>query len=213
METRALKQFLLFGLRTCLNCGDFNPNESRFCHLCEVKIFERSLANINMLTYRQGLPIFRLFDWNPGESDTFSSLVESLKGKYSQNEWLFYGSKLVLALETNVLQGDSQIIVPSPAIPSGRRHALYFAQGISNATGIKHMDCLEFIKHEPQRNLNKMERGKRRLKCKPDLDQQHLAKKIIFVDDIVTTGFTALAARKAFPNCENFIVLTLACRN
>ena len=90
------------------------------------------------------------------------------------------------------------ILIPAPGV-RGREHAHELAQAFSQILGAPVQQALEMKGPEvKQRRLNIQERSLREFVCREEFTSvASPARRLILIDDVVTSGATAEAAREA----------------
>jgi predicted amidophosphoribosyltransferase len=88
--------------------------------------------------------------------------------------------------------------------PSSRQRSYYFVRELAQTVGAElDIECLEFfqwkekVSSQGKRVLRKKERISKKMLVKPQLEKIVEGESILLIDDILTTGLTALAAVKA----------------
>lgn len=208
-----LKRFafkLLSTLRHCPICGQFFSSVDFICFACQEKLFR----NINFSQAETALPfpVYSLWTW--GKLDYFLSfLLYALKGgghscfyKKVAKECLFRSSFLKKEL----------IYIPAAGRGKELDHAECFAKALANIFSSQFLNIFHRKKNRKQKRLSRVEREKHTIILKNTVSSTDLArysnKNIIFVDDVLTTGSTALSAYKALGCPKFFTVLVLAYR-
>ena len=168
-----------------------------------------------MIRAQEGLIHIRLFDWNE-ENDFFIRLfLNSLKR--GGPSVIF--NKVILEFLHRIVQirplPIDAVLIPAPSNPRYHSydHAFCLASSLAHLAGLKLysplLRCFSFDKMSGQKQKTRMQRKEVHFSVKTDI---HIGEKIIFVDDILTTGATAQAAYKALGEPENFLIFTLAWR-
>ena len=168
-----------------------------------------------MIREQSGLSHVRLFDW--GEENDFLARQFLNSLKKGQADAIFN----VLAreflhrfLQVLPLPADT-VFIPAPARSEcPRDHAFSLCQAFSDISQIQMQNPLRVLpaqKQGAQKRKTKRERKKIHFQLKeplPSLKNQ----RIIFVDDILTTGATARSAHKALGQNKPFMIFTLSWR-
>lgn len=193
--------------RCCLHCGSSQVGASQFCRSCENDLWRAHETLQHFTIEPRKVPGVSLFDWYPNEDRKLSKLMILLKGGELARTFDYYAQAFVSRLGDQQIE-EGTVIVPCP-FNSQRKHALTLAQSISVLVGVPLSPCLEKEEQSTsQKSKSRAERQKTEMTCRKDLSQKH----VIFIDDIVTTGGTALSARNAIGPCRSFKVWCLAHR-
>ena len=218
---------IFFGLDACLTCGSFFNRISGLCESCENKIVSRSKLQARevRLAYRGTFECLSLFQWRPGESDLFSQMILQLKGPYQKKTWNFLAHKMAYALiENNLNFRQKTWLTCCPSKTGEPDHAWNWAQGLSKALEIPFVPLLKYPRRQALwRRKSRSERlglvGEKRevftlLPPAPELLEkiQKDQGRILFADDIITTGATASLAFESLGKPRNFTHLALANR-
>ena len=169
-----------------------------------------------MIRVQNGLTHIRLFDWYEENDFFIRLLLNSLKK--GAPEFIF--NELSQELLRRIIHVRSlrtnNVIIPAPAEKSHfKDHAFCLASSLANLTGYSVQSPLSRVtadeggKLRKQKLQSKAERRKVHFQTKKYFSY----KSCIFVDDILTTGATALAAYKALNKPSSFLVMTLAWRH
>lgn len=193
--------------QSCLNCGSIFINSSLFCSPC-VELLISSFKSKSLKQIHR-FPVQPLLIWPPGKSDSLSQLILSLKDS-PINAWEFYAKNFYA--NNNDSLNTKELVFISHKSHSGKLHAWNWAESLSRIFGGQHIEALELVKNTAaQKTLSVSQRENRVMR--PLVEISSLTdQNIVFVDDVVTTGFTALAAYKALNQPKNYQVWCLAWR-
>lgn len=162
---------------------------------------------------------FRLFDWHKENSVFLGHFLNSLKRVKAG----FVFNRLALECFSRFIHSPAwpkkslPIFVPAPSsIPGKPDHALEFAKALSFYFGGKIGPLLKRTVLSAQKRKNRFYRSQIRFdlidNTMNDLIHSSQNKTFIFIDDILTTGWTARKAFKALGSPRNFIICTLTWR-
>lgn len=192
-------------LLPCLNCGSLRTGKTGLCIPCH-----GALEELLSSSKRAGLKT--LYAWSPGSSDLLSMLVLNLKGRKQARLWDELAERF---LQVHFpATGERRLhFVPAPSRDGSVDHAALFAMSLARRTGGVYLPCLRKSASRTQRGSG---RGERFL-LEIELDEKNTLPlgdwaeiQWIFVDDIVTTGSTAQAAKRALGSPPHFEVWVLA---
>lgn len=192
--------------RNCKHCGLSFFKINFFCKPCWEKL-ENHKTTLNSKIYKTPDVVVRcLYTWSSKES-IVGDLIHGLKG----------GTPLaileLLAKDLSRMQahGPHSVVVPVPSSKVGvKDHAYILAKCISRELNFPFWDGLAWEnKSTNQKFLSKTERFVSRMKKTKELSRKF---NVILIDDLVTTGATALAAKKVLKGPNPIEVWSLACR-
>lgn len=192
-------------LRVCIYCSSIDCGDSLFCGLCEKKLWSKhnGLKQIQV----DSLQVSYLFDWFPDDDPMLNMLLNQMKGSAPKSLYASYAQRICDRLPQIQFKDDTAI-VPCPS-RGDRIHALLLAEAFAKQLSLPVLDILELADPaKDQKGRTKSERQHIRMRLKQTTGIRH----VIFIDDIVTTGATAKAARLALRSVEGFEVFCLAHR-
>lgn len=189
-----------------MNCGSFLDIKYCLCERCYIAVITQFESQSTLSI--SGHKIQSLLKWNSGESDVLSMVIHLLK-KDQFNLW----NKLAFDfLRKNNIRPDSRrILVSLMATSVNHTHAQDWGNSLADHLACDHLVALSKVSIESQKRKSKNERDK--VKHKPIVDiSQLINKKVIFVDDVVTTGSTLKAAYEALGSPKEYECWAMAVR-
>jgi predicted amidophosphoribosyltransferase len=209
-----LKALIQEALSCCLGCGRFSKSSSSFCGDCETALTVFCVHGPESI-FLEGktVQINSLFHWIEDESRPISKLVMSIKGGQSLFPTQYWAEKMAIqwALGKTVSQAEQWVVVAPPRHQRAKLdHGYWLAKGVSRALGLPMFDALENKASSRQKEVNKSQRMQAHVVCHEKISQDM---SVLFVDDVMTTGATAIQSYKALQRPSHFEILTLARRD
>lgn len=201
--------FKNLSVRSCCYCSSSIRVTGLLCAKCESilnTIKNPTVGNHNGLPF----PVFYLFPWIPDQTDLLSHLLICLKNPGTP---LFHRDfARAIAHERGFYK--NVVFVPVPPTEEGVfDHAHYLCSEISAKYGEQPRQLLKWkAKLGKQREKGKKDRGNAEIVSVGGVRKVIKNQKVILVDDIVTTGSTALKAYEALGSPKDFELWCLACR-
>lgn len=197
--------------RSCAWCHRWQWKTDFFCESCwECLLRERTALTRPIHGCYVGLNVMSLWDWREDSNRRLESLIYGLKGgglASVQKRLAWYWVEKATRLHQKV--DPRAIIVPAPPmIPGYPDHAWGLANALSD---LLHRPLILALERQNQGEQKTKGRGGRlgiELRKVGDLPLE--CPQVIFVDDVITTGATAMAAKKALKAHRGFFVWTLA---
>lgn len=169
----------------CVSCGEFVTPKKLVCDFCFSKL------SVNVKERESfGHKHLYLYDWKES-SFLHTKLVMAQKKRISETRLSQMLIPLFIDLETQKEIRES-LVVPCPPKKEGSKdHAYRLAKMVSNITGAKLESCLNYRgRGGNQKAKAKEERREIKFNAKYLISR----KKIVFIDDVLTTGSTFKAA-------------------
>ena len=221
------KGFAFHWIRHCGVCGSSAPPVKWLCSFCLKKLSSFFLEPKNMIRMQFSFRHARLIDWS-SENDYFiRSVIQSLKGAKNSPLFSFLAGEFFLRLNQNPLVFNDQpfVFIPCPPrisqeglsfLPFLKKnstpvldHGFFWAKALSEQTG---WPASSLLSRQPENKSQKKKNITSRKKAVFFPPAKTLAPEnhsMIFVDDVVTSGATALAARWALNNPRSFMVWSI----
>jgi predicted amidophosphoribosyltransferase len=204
---------ILRWLRSCACCQSFLPPIDLVCKECEARV---SLNRDRVLRSGYPFPVYSLFEWSEESAALIKPLIYGMKGGYAYRSAHLLTSELIFKLSAT-RQGIHTPRFVYPGSSSHRKrhdHAWLLAHLLAEQWRVEAPLRLEFeSKAEGNQKLRSQEeRSKRRFQLPEGLSPLRTNERWVFVDDVITSGSTAMAAFMALGDPEEFEVWALACR-
>lgn len=204
MLINSLKQYLLTPI--CIRCGSYFCQDSLFCATCfslEIEPKLESPSNSHLGSSKH----YYLLDWKKNESLTMDQMVYRMKSDNSRAAWRFYARLLLQMAEINLQNFDG--FVPIPGSSQASVHSAIFAEALSSVSGLPTLDLITRkvdAKAQKQGSIHdrKLQNFELQRRVKTELFT-----KLIFVDDVLTTGESFLQSNRAVNGDKENKVLTL----
>lgn len=197
------KQYLISPV--CLKCGSFLCNESLFCRVCfEAEIEKRRHKECQSHVQSH----LYLLDWPAGQSAALSRMVYRMKSNQSVPAWRFYAAKIYEKTEHEIDYETYAGLVPLPGSKHNSVHALLLARYLAALSGLPVLDLLfkAHVSEQKRRTAQERKTGSD-IRRKPDVDEHFT--RLIFVDDVLTTGESFRQSCRALNCSDDSPVLTL----
>lgn len=200
-------------LRSCLSCGRTFFKVDLYCETCWREVF----LEIDPREYSEGLPfkVKTLFFWQDS-SVRIPQLLRDLKGPLTALAMKRIAFEMAKSRRFLLEKPYKEYMMfPCPSRrPYMKDHSFGLALALSELFSAKLRPDLLLSKSGfasgPQKRLNRFSRLSRdRIECIGELPSEA---SVIFIDDLVTTGSTAIAAYKALGCPTDFEVWAIACR-
>ena len=213
----SLKQF--FYNPTCFRCGSWFVEKNLFCESCfNFHIAPRAqIKRRTVIDNNQTFEHLYLFDWISGESNLLSGLVHQLKGSRCTAALYFYGNLLarqILAGQHNI--AEFGLVVPLPGSTKASVHSHLLGEQISDCLSLPTLNILtKEVNQKSQKQRNLHDRKDVIIGLLPSVATELITSlknekpKVVYVDDILTTGSTFKAARAALGLKQKACILTI----
>ncbi len=202
-------------VRFCPLCDALLLGPLPLCRYCANLIREEVYATPMVHDREKDLSILSLFRWKKDSPGFLSELIYTLKGGGHSDlqAWLAH---LFWTKNHPLIRRGSRVFVPAPAAVPASDHAATWAGSLA-LSSMRGLYWSPLIRTQGvQKRKSQVERGGVRLAERGARisDQERLwsQREVVFCDDIVTTGSTALAAFEALGRPPQFRVWALAYR-
>ncbi len=191
-------------LSCCLYCSQFNSQDKVLCEYCW-NVISPYVGENQWIIHK--IKFLSLINWQAQKSDIVSTLALNLKENNNRNQWRFLAWQL-LKMNSQLKITKNTVIIPAPAkVNQAEDHAFLLALAICEITYLPMKNILTRTNSTAeQKTKSQSERKKMTLYS---LEKNSKLIDVVFVDDIVTTGSTAIAAYEALGKPQCYQVLSL----
>lgn len=199
-----------FGWQTCPGCGSYDITDALVCPPCRLWLASKARAGFDI---RSDWSHRFLFDWSPGEDSVLSNTILALKGRVEKRAWDYWANEFLYRHRDRIFSLRDRVICAAPAGHVDDDHASLFARALASRLGLPY-GGRPLLKTglASSRGLSRRDRLSREDFVKSTGFTPTPESKIILVDDVLTTGATALAVKQALKSPLGFEVWTLAAR-
>ncbi len=209
---------VLSWFRSCARCGSVMPPVDLFCPSCLAALFEQRNIGDALLQPGYDFPVYSLFTWTPRNDAVIRPFIYAFKKGY----FAHLATRLGVCLASEI--GARAPLDPWAVFPgkpkvfgSGVRpdHAWLLTATLAETLSIQSNKIVGLYligarSERSQKTKSAAERRHRRFKGVEKFSGRDAA--CVFIDDVITTGATAHAAREALGDHERFEAWTLVCR-
>ncbi|AGH96744.1 ComF family protein [Pseudobdellovibrio exovorus] len=197
----------------CVHCGSFFVEDTLLCDECfRSRLYPRLQQQLQHPLVSVIPRHYYLFAWNPQESDLLSEMIYRLKGNRAWPAWEYYGKLLYYYVSDYLDWGEFQALVPLAGSKPSSVHAQILATVLSKHSGLPVWDVLQKRTLQQQKKLSAVDRKHQsQIGLKGQLPEHFT--KLIFVDDVLTTGQSYEQSRKALNANSEDVILTLFYRS
>jgi predicted amidophosphoribosyltransferase len=215
LSRRERKDKFLRWLRSCARCESFFPPIDLYCREC-MRDLEAKMNRDESLTQRgyPSLKVFSLVTWGPLADDVVRPLLYGMKGGDCILAIRALADELLFRRQI-AFTGRPPVFVHPPATKGGFDHSWALAACLAGRwravpIALDNAECEDEI--VSQKHLSVGERALRRYKLPDGSEIPSDDRTYVFVDDVITTGSTAMAAYLALGAPREFEVWTVAAR-
>lgn len=197
-------------LRCCDRCRSCAVPIDLYCEHCWSQVFAHTYADATPACEESTFRVFSLFEWR---NDRIGEVIYALKGGVRASAFDRLAGEFSVRRSSAGFVGPG-VIVPSPPRPGQRLdHAVVWASALARLWGFPLENALSRMSNDQQKLLSVSERSRKELDLlKNRKGLVNDGERIIFADDVYTTGATARAAYEALGRPSKFEVWTVACR-
>ena len=197
--------------RSCAICQSFIPPINWLCPYCWRKLETHYLCSRDIHRLEKTFSHLRLFDWHEENEAFIRPLLNSLK----QTKASFIYRRLALECFSRFAYTSiwpkkvSPVFIPAPpSNPKKPNHALELSKALAFYCGGRVQPILKKTVLSSQKGKSRFLRSQVQF----DLTAPPQGEVFVFIDDILTTGWTARKAFKTLSSPKNFFICTLAWR-
>jgi len=207
---------ILHYLRCCLNCGSLFPLPGNFlCRQCWTQAsFDLSQGPVLRTGVGRKLEALALFNWHPQKNDALSAYLAALKYWRGEAQWDEIASQLIhLRTKKNQNWPAFDLVIPA-ASNRPLDHSWHLAKALAAKLQIPVLSMLQKESEgHHQRGMGKSQRQLLRVKRSEKFSQTDLSvRRVLWVDDVITTGATARASIGALSPMQSYEIWCVAQR-
>lgn len=199
-------------LRSCASCRSVFPPIDVLCGECWSSLLRYENHGEALRQEGYPFPVYSSYTWTIANDRPCRSLVAGMK-----NGWAVRAARSLVERFVQergfAAAGPAPLFVLPPASsrPSGD-HSWLLGQLFSSMWDVEPAYGLKYENwgHSPQKRKSASDRSRRRFRSEEKFSGSR--RRFIFIDDVVTTGSTAMAAYMALGDPEQFEVWSLVCR-
>ncbi len=188
-------------IRRCGICLDRTGQVNCFCNGCWKALHYKALET-GFFSMNYNRSVSRLYTWESPSDNYLKKIVYQLKYGHSEEVYINFASWLLFKAKDYKPLCKDTVFLSAPGKKYKANHAQLLALALAKQTGLPAYNLLIDKTPSNQKRLNKRERMKKVFSCeRADVLKN---KKIIFVDDVITTGSTSEAVYRALNQPKHF---------
>lgn len=219
LKNNSWKQFWEWGLVNCIHCGSYFVKDSLLCPYCENLLFVDA-GSLSLFEQEKNLiKTYGLLSWRQDQNRILNKLILNLKGNGQGRGWRYFSDHIALNLKKKIIINSEDIICPCPSWNGEKDHASLFAEALSRQLKLKMYPLLknsqQMSKSKELTRLERLRNRDKRFEIKEDVFEKitdPYRRKVLFVDDVITTGATLSAANEKLKDFKQIIGVCLAFR-
>jgi len=182
--------------KICTYCQSLFTSKYPLCAFCKAQLEKR--LEYKTYLHEYGFKVHYLYDWYPSKDDFMSALLLSAKNQTCKIFWEIFSKNLIQHIDDKF-----DLFIPSPAKNLSLDHAARLSLATEhcynnlNKTKAYTFFCLNKNQEKTQRFLSKLERKSISIELSEFAISCKKVNKVMFIDDVITTGNTAKSAIKS----------------
>lgn len=213
------KQLWQWGINNCIHCGSYFVNNSLLCPYCENLLFVEAGSLSLFELEKERAKTFGLLSWRQDQNLILNKLILNLKGNKQAKAWNYFSHRVALNLKEKITLSSEDVICPCPSWSGNKDHASLFAEALAREMNLKSYHLLknsqQVSKSKELTRLERLRYSSQRFEIRGEIFEKITdphRKKVLFVDDVITTGATLSAASEKLKDFKQIIGICLAFR-